>query len=212
MKKIILSALFFLLPAAVLADNYKFSPDGLKEINVVLDGGKVNIGAFAAEEISVKILPPSKDGLGRIVNTDDGKLSILLDDSAVNENAFVDIKLPKGNSTVYINSKKAEISASGINGFLSIEANSGSANIDKLNGDLYLSVIETKIKANGIFKSLDIENENADIEITLNNLPPGLHYYDVHGSGNIIFRLGKTVKKEKLKVGRSEFNGNLRIE
>jgi len=178
-----------------------------------LEFGKLNITTTTAQEIQIKILPPLNGASGRKVETVDDKLNITLDDSAINEKAVVDLKLPKGTSTVYVMSKEAEISAKGMRGFLSIDASGGKTNIESFNGDLYLVVSNTSVKARGVFKALDIENENADVDVTLTALPPGLHYYDIHGNGgNVVLTMGAGIDKKKVKIGETEFSGTLTVK
>jgi hypothetical protein len=42
-------------------------------------------------------------------------------------------------------------------------------------------------------------------------MPPGLHYYDIKGSGKVIIRLSKVIPVKDVRVNRDEFDGRFQL-
>jgi hypothetical protein len=212
MKKIFIAiTMLCIFSCCSYAEDYIFPAKNIKEIDVIINNGTLNIKSANVKEIKITITPNKSSDVNRQIYLVGGKeLNVYLVDSEITEQTIVDMIIPK-TMDLEINSTLAKIIVDNLEGFLSIDTADGDVNVNNFKGKFELDTIRASVNANGIFKSLNIENSSAHIKVHLNKLP--LFYdYSIQGSGNISFYLDKTIKKDNIVIDSHEFKGIFEIK
>jgi hypothetical protein len=206
MKKffIVISFLIFSY-CRLFAESYSFTANNIKEIDIVIHNGTLNIKSANTKDITIDITPNKSPNTDRQISVKDKELNVYLIDSEITDKTIINMTVPK-TSNLEINSTIANINIDGLSGFLDIDTAAGNVNITNFNGQLEIDSIDTPVKASGIFKSLDIENTRANITLTIDKLPTSYNY-SIKGGGNILFNTGKGVEKDKISIDSNEFYG-----
>jgi hypothetical protein len=205
MKKFFIAISFFVFSCYLFAESYLFPAKNIKEINIVINNGTLNIKSTNTKDIAIDISPSKSLDTDRQISVKDKELNVYLIDSEITNKTIINMSIPK-QSNLEINSTVANINIYDVSGILNIDATAGDINITNFNGQLEIDSIDTPVKASGIFKHIDIENSRANITVTLNKLP--LNYsYTIKGGGNVVFNAGTGITKDSISIDSHEFDG-----
>jgi hypothetical protein len=153
----------------------------------------------------IDITPSKSPNTDRQISVKDRDLNVYLIDSEITDKTIVNMTVPKP-SNLEINSTIANVNIDGVSGLLDIDTTAGNVNITNFNGQLEIDSVDTSVKANGIFKSINIENTRANIILTIDKLPASYNY-SIKGSGNILFNTPKSLEKDSISIDSHEFDG-----
>jgi hypothetical protein len=210
MKKFFIVISFFVFSCYLLAESYSFPAKDIKEIDIVINNGTLNIKSANVKDITIDITPNKSPNTDRQISVKDKELNVYLIDSEITDKTIINMTIPKL-SNLEINSTVANINIEDVSGILGIDATIGNINITNFNGQLEIDSVDTSVKANGIFKYLDIENTRANITLTIDKLPTSYNY-SIKGGGNILFNIPKGINKDIVSIDSHEFNGTLTLK
>jgi hypothetical protein len=186
MNKCLLVLAFCVIACYSYAENYIFPAKNIKEIDIIIKNGKLNIKSTDVREIRIDITPSKSPSTDRQIYVVGGKeLNVYLIDSKITENTVVNMLIPK-TMDIEITSTLANVKVDNLSGFLNINATSGIAAVNNFNGKAGIDTADAKVDISGFFKSLDIESSKANINVTLNKVP-SFYSYAIHGAGKMIF-------------------------
>jgi hypothetical protein len=205
MKSFFVVISFFIFSCCLFAESYSFSAKDIKEIDIVINNGTLNIKPANTNDITINITPNKSPNIDRQISVKDKELNVYLIDSEITDKTIINMTVPK-TSNLEINSTIANINIDRFSGLLDIDSTAGNVNITNFNGKLEIDSVDTPVKASGIFKSLDIENTRANITLTIDKLPTSYNY-SIKGGGNVLFILSKGIEKDKVSIDSHEFDG-----
>ncbi|MDR1195065.1 MAG: hypothetical protein LBL00_01140 [Endomicrobium sp.] len=212
MKKLLIFSALLVFSAAAYCEQYVYKAKTIKEIDIVISAGTLNIASAKTKDIVIDITPDKPENIQRRINADsDGDLKIYLDDISVSAETVVNITVPVSANDIEINSSGAYVCVSDVKGSLSIDAAEGKAEVKNFLGDFDIDAVNAEVVAEGMFKKLDIESSGANIFVTMRKIP-SLYDYSVEGDGNVILHLPSQFVKARLKLERKEFYGSLNIQ
>ncbi|MDR1417996.1 MAG: DUF4097 domain-containing protein [Endomicrobium sp.] len=210
MKKFFVPILLLVFSCYLFAESYLFPAKDIKEINIVINNGTLNIKSTNAKDIVIDISPNKSPNTDRQISVKDKELNVYLIDSEITDKTIINMSVPK-QSNLEINSIVANINIYDVSGTLDLDATTGNINITNFNGQLEIDSIDTTVKASGIFKYIDIENTRANITVTLNKLPSNYNY-SIKGGGNILFNAAKGINKANISIDSHEFDGTFTLK
>ncbi|MDR3124268.1 MAG: DUF4097 domain-containing protein [Endomicrobium sp.] len=205
MKKFFIIIHFFIFSSYLFAESYLFPAKDIKEIDIVINNGTINIKSANVKDIAIDITPSKSPSTDRQISVKDRELNVYLIDSEITDKTIINMTVPT-TSNLEINSTVANININGLSGLLDIDATAGNVSITNFNGQLEIDSVDTPVKANGIFKSINIENTRANIILTIDKLPTSYNY-SIKGSGNILFNTAKNIEKNSISIDSHEFDG-----
>lgn len=212
MKKSIVFTLLFVLSGFAYAQVYTFPAEKIKEADIVIKDGTLNIKSGEVKEVSIEINSENKDRIAKkIYLSDEGEnLKAFFEDIDINENTVINMILPK-NIEADIDSSNASIDIKGIQNDIDIEAKKSNINIEDFNGKLDLELIDSSIKAKGTFKDIDIKSSASNIELNLFSIPKK-YEYEIKGNGDILINLPRNQKNKRLKFDTQEYMGSFQVQ
>ncbi|MDR0618213.1 MAG: hypothetical protein LBG23_05620 [Endomicrobium sp.] len=205
MKKFFIIISFFIFSSYLFAESYSFPARNVKEIDIIINNGTINIKSSNVKDITIDITPSKSPKTDRQISVKDRELNVYLIDSEITDKTIINMTVPKI-SNLEINSTVATININGLSGLLDIDTTAGNVNITNFNGRLEIDSVDSPVRANGIFKSINIENTRANIVLTIDKLPAAYNY-SIKGSGNILFNTPKNVEKDSISIDSHEFDG-----
>jgi hypothetical protein len=212
MKKLLIFSALFIFSAAAYCEQYVYKAKTIKEIDIVISAGTLNIASAKTKDIIIDISPDKPENIQRRIGAEgDGDLKIYLDDISVTAETVVNITVPVSANDIEINSAGAYVRVSDVKGSLSIDSTEGKAEIKNFMGDFDIDAVNAEIAADGMFKQLDIESSGANIAVSMRKIP-SLYDYSVEGSGNVTLNLPSQFVKARLKLEKKEFYGTLNIQ
>jgi hypothetical protein len=205
MKNFFIIISFFILSSYLFAESYSFPAKDVKEIDIVINNGTINIKSANVKDITIDITPNKSPNTDRQISVKDRELNVYLIDSEITDKTIINMVVPKP-SNLEINSTLANININGLSGLLDIDTTAGNVDITNFNGQLEIDSVDTPVKANGIFKSISIENTRANIILTIDKLSTSYNY-SIKGNGNILFNTPKNIEKDSISIDSHEFDG-----
>jgi hypothetical protein len=196
---------FFVFSCYLFAESYSFPVKDIKQIDIVINNGTLNIKSANVKDITIDITPNKSQNTDRQISVKDKELNVYLIDSEITHKTVIDMTIPK-QSNLEINSTLANINIDNVSGTLDIDSTAGNVNLTNFNGQLSIDTIDTPVQASGIFEYLDLENTRANITVTLHKLPAN-YSYTIKGGGSVSFSTSKGINKDNISIDSHEFDG-----